>query len=213
MVALAALFRRRHEIASAPLGARDVRLLDGPQARRLAEAAAVLAAMDQALQALSELHARSRRPAPDPRGPEALVEIALLRHGVVQFVDCFEAARRLGLAGEADAAGPSGSLTFYRHLCAFRDELMGPNARLVGQTEAVALLRHVGDRPLLAGVATRTRRPDRLTSAELAQMLAFVRRARTACAERLEHMRAAMLDHLRAFSTEQLDSLPAAPDP
>ncbi len=210
MAAFAALFRlRRRGPPAAPLGALDVRLLDSPQARRLAEAAAVLAAMDQGLEALAELHARSRRRPPDPRGVDALVEVALLRHGVVQFVDCYEAARGAGLMDDPDPAG----LAFYRHVRAFRDELCGPHARLVGETQTVALLRRVADRPVLAGVLTRTRRPDRLTPAELAQMLAFTRRARAACAERLEEMRAAVLDEVRTLSADELDRLPAARDP
>lgn len=213
MAVAAAVFRRRRGVPSAPLGAHEVRLLDTPEARRLAEAAAILAAMDQAREALSEVHARSRRPAPDPGGADAIVEIALLRHGVVQFVDSFEAARRADLLDDATFDGPGVGPAFYRHLCAFRDELSGPHARLVGETGTVALLRRVGDRPVLAGVAIRTRRPGRLTSAELAQMLAFVGLARDACAERLEQMRAAVLDQVRSLSADELETLPAVSDP
>lgn len=212
MAVAATVFRRRRGVPSAPLGAHEVRLLDTPEARRLAEAAAILAAMDQAREALSEVHARSRRPAPDPKGPDALAEVALLRHGVVQFVDSVEAARRADLLGDAILDGPGVGPTFYRHLCAFRDELSGPHVRLVGETGTVALLRRVGDRPVLAGVAIRTRRPGRLTSAELAQMLAFVALACAACAERLEEMRAAVLDQARGLTADELETLPAASD-
>lgn len=210
MVAFAALLRRRRQAPSAPLGAHEVRRLDTPDGRLLAGAAAILAAMDQAFEALTELHARSRRRAPDPGGPDALGEVALLRFGLVQFVDSFDSARSAGLLEAADLDGPDGGLFFYRHLCAFRDELEGPGARLVGETEAVVLLRRIADRPVLIGVATRARRPGRLTPAELAQILSFIGRTRSACATRLEQKRSALLDRVRALSAEELDSLPAA---
>jgi hypothetical protein len=208
MAAFAALLRRRG--SHAPLGAHDVRLLATPDALRLAETAAILAAMDQALQALTELRARSRRPSPGTYEAGALVEVALLRHGVVQFLDCFDAARSLGLLDEAAFGGSAEARSFYRHLRAFRDQLSGPHARLVGETQTVALLRRMGDRPVLAGLATRTRRPDRLTPAELAQLLAFFGRARAACARRLEEMRASVLDHLRRLPVDELEALPPA---
>ena len=209
MAALAARFRRhRPGGSSAPLGVQDVRLVDSPDARMLARAAAILAAMDQALEALAELQARSRRRPPAPTGPEALIEVALLRHGVVQFVDCLDAAHAVGLLEEVDLSG----LAFCRHLRAFRDELCGPHARLVGETQTVALLRRVADRPVLAGVATRTRRPGRLTAAELTQLLTLTGQVRAACAERLERLRATVLEQVRGLSATRLDSLPRAPD-
>ncbi len=217
MAVLAALLRRRLRAASRPSpppGADDVRLLDTPDAVLMAEAASTLAAIDQSMAALELLRRRSRRPAPDPHGPEALIDLALLRHGVVQFVDCFEAGRRAGGPDPGTAfGGMDGGAAFYRHLCAFRDQLSGPHARLVGVTQPVALLRRPGDQPVLVGVATRTRRPDRLTDAELAQMIAFIGHARAAWTDRLEEIRARVVDHARALSPEELDRLPSAPAP
>lgn len=215
MAVFAALFRRRPRSASPsprPPGADDVRLLDTPDAVLMAEAASTLAAIGQSLAALEALRLRSRRPPPEPHGPDALTDLALLRHGVVQFVDCFEAGRRAGgPSPETAFGGLDGGAAFYRHLCAFRDQLSGPHARLVGSTQPVALLRRAGDQTILVGVATRTRRPDRLTEAELAQMIAFIGHARTAWTHRLEEIRERVVDQARALSPDDLDRLPPAP--
>ncbi len=208
----AALFRRRRARAAAseaPPGVDDVRLLDTPDAVLMAETASMLAAIDQAAGALEMVRQGSRRPTPDPRA--ALADLALLRFGVVQFVDCFEAGRRAGLVHPAEAfARLDGGLAFYRHLCAFRDELSGPHARLVGETETVALFRRVREQLILAGVATRIRRPDRLTAAEVAQILTFIGHAREVWVDQLQRLRARVADQVRDLPQERLGALPPA---
>lgn len=214
MASFASPFRRRGRGAPpavAPAKNRDVRLLHGHEAALFVEAVSMLLAIDQAVQALTALRDRPRSPRSRPAGPEVVADVALLRYGIVQFVDCFEAGRRPGLPGPEEIfAAADAWPTFYRHLCAFRYQLAGPQARLVGVTEAVAFLRRVNDQPVLAGVASRTLRPGRLTKPELSQMIDFMDHVRAAWSTRVDDLRGALVDQLRGLSPDQLDALPRA---
>ena len=207
---------RRGRAAPSALAPRngDVRLVDGREATLFVEAVSMLLAIDQAVEALTALRDRARSPRSGPSGAEAIADVALLRYGIVQFVDCFEAGRRAGLPGPEEIfAAADVWPSFYRHLCAFRYQLSGPQARLVGVTQAVAFLRRVNDRPVLAGVASRTRRPDRLTRPELSQMIDFMNHVRAAWSARVDDLRGALVDQVRGLSPEQLDALPRADAP
>lgn len=210
MAPLAALLMRRLRPSrpASPAGAAEVRLLTGPEAAALVGAAAVLAAIDQAAAALRQL--RSAGSGAEPGSPEALTRLALLRYGVVQFVDALEAAEGGAPDPRAVIAGVSGGEAFHRHLRAFRAQLDGCHPRMVGETEAVALLRRVQGQPVLVAVATRTRRPDRLTPAELAQMSAFVDHVRAAWADEVEALRAGLAERTRALEPGDLERLAEA---
>jgi hypothetical protein len=213
MVPLVALLisRLRPSRPAAPAGADEVRLLAGPEAETLARSAAVLAAIDQSAAALRLV--RSGASAADPASPQALTRLALLRYGVVQFVDALEAAEGGAPDPHAVIAGVAGGEAFHRHLRAFRQQLDGCHPRMVGETEAVALLRRVQGQPVLVAVATRTRRPDRLTRAELAQMSAFVDQVRAAWAGEVEALRARLAERTRDLPPQALERLPEAPAP
>lgn len=211
MATLAALLKRRFRAGpdAPPAGAHEVRLLASPDAAALARAVSVLAALDQAADALRLL--RKGGPGRATGAAEALRRLALLRLALVQFVDALAAAREGPLDPAAAIEGAPGGETFHRHLRAFRAQLDGCHPRMVGETETVALLRRVQDQPVLITVATRTLRPDRLTSAELARMSDFVDQVRAGWAEQVEALRAQVADQTHRLSPAELDSLPPAP--
>lgn len=212
MAGLASLISRRlarTRTGGSRRGFGEVRRLLSPAAEQLSNAASFLQALDQAIEALAILRRRRRRS--HPSGAESLQDLALLRFGLMQFIDCLEAGGGAGLpAAEQVYGGADGGLAFYGHVRTFRDQLCGHQARLVGVSEAIAWLRRVNGRPVLQGVATRSRRPDRLTSVELAQITAFMEQARTAWARRVEDLRANLMDEVRALDAQQLDQLPLA---
>jgi hypothetical protein len=192
-----------------PSGADDVRRLDGDSADQLAELAALIAAVEQAIVALTTLAERRRS---DPSGRsagEAVTDLALLRFGVVQFCTCFGGRRGSARLTARQAFG-SGGVRFFDHLRTLGQELEGAHPRMIGQTETVALLRRHGDALIPLSVATRVRRPDRLTLAELGRLIAFMRRGLEAYAERANALRSELGDHLRALDPEALERLPPA---
>jgi hypothetical protein len=136
-------------------------------------------------------------------------DLALLRFGVVQFCTCFGGRRGSARLTARQAFG-SGGVRFFDHLRTLGQELEGAHPRMIGQTETVALLRRHGDALIPLSVATRVRRPDRLTRAELGRLIAFMRRGLEAYAERANALRGELGDHLRALDPEALERLPPA---
>jgi hypothetical protein len=211
MAALASFFRRR---LRRPFGGRetppgDQRLLNGGAAERLARATSVMKALDQAIAAITML--RRRRSAVARPNEVEVQDLALLQFGIIQYLDCLDASGPAGWPGPEEIYGcVEGGLTFCGHLRTFRDQLCGPHARLVGASEAIALLRRVHGQAVLQGVVARSRRPDRLTSSELAQMIQFMERARGSWMRRLTETHRDLLDELRVLSPQELDELPRA---
>ncbi len=161
---------------SLPPGVDEVRLLETDHAAGLAELAAVLTVLDQAIGAMRILIQRRTNEQPD-----AVVDIALLQFAVVQFVGCFKGGRGSRRLKPKQAFDGPGS-RFFEHLAALADQLSGAHARLTGQTEVVVLLKRAPDRVGVLGLATRSRRPDRLTIHELSNIADFMDRGRDAYA-------------------------------
>jgi hypothetical protein len=204
------LGRRGREPAPAlPSGADEVRRLEGDAADRLAELAALLAAVEQAVVALTTLAERRRS---DPSGrsaAEAVTDLALLRFGVVQFCACFGGRRGSARLTARQAFGARG-VGFFDHLRTLGQELEGAHPRITGRTETVALLRGHGDSLVPLSVVTRMRRPDRLTLAELGHLIEFMARGIDAYAERANQLRGELGERMRALSPEELERLPRA---
>jgi len=186
-----------------PPGVDEVRLLESPDALRLAELAGVLAVLDQAIAAMRTL-AADRRPGGDASDP--IVDLALLRFAMIQFVGAFKARRGSVRLTPKQAFDPAG-VKFFDHVSAFADQLGGAHARVVGQTETVVLLKRSGDRAGVLGLTTRARRPDRLTALELANLAEFMERGRAAYVEAFDRMRAKVLDELEAMEADALLAL------
>lgn len=195
-----------------PAGANDVRLLLAAEAETLTGLVALTTATHQSVVALRVLAGR-RRGAPAGARPEAdeVTDMALLRFALLQFVPCFAARRDPVKLTPNQAFGPAGA-RFFRHVRAFADELSGASPRLVGRVEAVALLRVEGDQAAALSVTTRSRRPDRLTAVELAQLIEFMEGGVQAYADRASEARAALTEAVRALDPAQLLALPSAPD-
>lgn len=192
-----------------PPGADEVRRLEGEGAGRLAELAALLAAAEQAVVALKTLADR-RRSAPSARSAaETIIDLALLRFGVVQFCACF-GGRRGSVRLTARQAFGEGGVRFFDHMRTLGQELEGAHARMTGQTETVVLLRRHGDDLTPLTVVTRARRPDRLTRAELGQLIDFMARGVAAYADRANRLRGELGEQMRALDSEALDRLPPA---
>lgn len=187
-----------------PPGVDEVRLVESPEGRRLAELAGLLTALDQAIEAMRTL-AAGRKAAAAPA--EQLADVALLRFAVVQFVSCFKGRRGSVRLTPKQAFDPAGA-KFFDHVSAFADELSGAHARVVGQTETVVLLKRAGDRAGVIGLITRARRPDRLTAAELSNLAAFMERGRGAYVGAFDRTRARVMAEVEAMEAAELLALP-----
>lgn len=189
---------------SLPPGVDEVRLLETPEALRLAEIAGVLASLDQVVQAMERLTA-AREPGRTSADP--LTELALFRFAVVQFVSCFRSRRGDGRLTPKQAFGDDGE-RFFDHVATLADQLTGPHARMVGSAETVVLLKRRDDQAGVVGVTTRARRPDRLTGVELASLASFMRRGRDAYAGLFDETRARVVEQTDAMTSDQLLNRP-----
>jgi hypothetical protein len=189
-----------------PPGVDEVRLLETPDAEALAEWAATLAILDQALEAMRLVIARRQGPQADP-----LVDIALLQFAVTQFVSCFKARKGARRLTPKQAFDPAGARHF-EHVAALADQLSGAQPRLTGRTEVVVLLKRAGDRAAMVGLTTRTRIPDRLTVQELSGIAEFMARGRDAYAARARQQREALLDQVGAMTDAELLALDRSGD-
>lgn len=186
---------------SLPPGVDEVRLLETPEAGALAEWAATLAILDQALDAIRLVIARRQAQQGDP-----LADLALLQFAVTQFVSCFKArkgARRLTPKQAFDSAGAR----HFDHVAALADQLSGAQPRLTGRTEVVVLLKRADDRAAMVGLTTRTRVPDRLTVQELSGIAGFMKRGRDAYAARVRLQRDLVVDQAGAMTDADLLAL------
>lgn len=187
-----------------PPGVDEVRLIESEDGRRLAELAGLLTALDQAIEAMRILAAGRKAEA----GPaEQLTDVALLRFAMVQFVGCFKGRRGSVRLTPRLAFDPAG-VKFFDHVSVFADELSGAHARVVGQSETVALLKRAGDRAGVISVITRARRPDRLTAAELANLAEFMESGRRAYAEAVDQTRGRVMAEVEAMEAADLLALP-----
>lgn len=186
-----------------PPGVDEIRLVETPDALRLAELASLLAALDQCIEAMRRLAAEreATRVSADP-----VADLALLRFAVLQFVSCFKARKRSARLTPKQAFDADG-VKFFAHVSAFADQLAGAHPRVVGQAETVVMLRRAGDRAGLLGVVTRTRRPDRLTTPELASLADFMERGRAAYAEAFEIQRARVAADVETLPPDALLAL------
>lgn len=183
---------------SLPPGVDEVRLLTTPEADALAEWAATLATVDQALGAMRLVIARRQAPPADP-----LADIALLQFALTQFVSCFKArkgVRRLTPKQAFDAAGAR----HFEHVAALADQLSGAQPRLTGRTEVVVLLKRADDQAAMVGLTTRTRIPDRLTVQELSGIAEFMALGREAYAAKARQQREAVVDQVTGMSDAEL---------
>jgi hypothetical protein len=195
---------RSTPVRGLPPGADEVRLLESPEGLRLAELAGLLTALDQAIEAMRRLAADRKAEA----GPaEQLADVALLRFAMVQFVACFKGRRGSARLTPKQAFDPAG-VKFFEHVSVFADQLTGAHARVVGQTETVVLLKRAGDRVGVLGLTTRARRPERLTSMELANLAEFMTRGREAYADLFDQTRARVLVQVEELEAEDLLALP-----
>ena len=195
-----------------PPGANDVRLLLSGEAETLTRLVALTTTARQSVVALRTLADRRRKASADVRSEtDEVTDMALLRFALLQFVSCFAARRDPVKLTPGQAFGPSGA-RFFRHVRAFADELSGASPRLAGRVEAVALLRVQDDQAAVLSVTTRSRRPDRLTAVELAQLIEFMEGGVQAYADRASEVRAALTEAARAMDAADLLALPSAPD-
>lgn len=184
-----------------PHGVDEVRLIKTPDAEALAEWAATLAILDQALDAMRLLIARRQSPQGD-----TLPDLALLQFAVTQFVSCFKArkgARRLTPKQAFDAAGAR----HFEHIAALADQLSGAQPRLTGRTEVVVFLKRAEDRAAMVGLTTRARIPDRLTVQELSGIAGFMELGRDAYAARARRQRELLMDQVGAMTDQDLMAL------
>ena len=192
-----------------PPGVDEVRLLETTDALTLAELAAVLAALDQSIEAMGKL-ASDRDSA--RASTDGVTDLALLRFAIVQFVSCFTARRgspRLTPKKAFDAAG----VKFFAHVAAFADQLNGAHARVVGETETVVLLKRDGHRAGVLGLTTRARRPERLTTLELNSLIEFMQRGRDAYIQAFEQARVKVLGEVEAMTAGELLALELKDNP
>ncbi len=186
-----------------PPGVDEIRLLQTAGARRMAEVAGIVASLDQAIAAMRRLESDrvQSRVSTDP-----VADLALLRFAMVQFVDCFVARKgsvRLAPSKAFDASG----VKFFDHVAEFAGQLSGSHARVVGQTEAVVLLRRAGERVGVVGLTTRARRPERLTRPELASLAQFMEQGRAVYAGMLEAARLKVLSEVERMTPDKLLAL------
>jgi hypothetical protein len=198
--------------ARLPPGANDVRPLLSSEAEILTQLGALTTATHQSVVALRTLAERRRGAPAGPRSEtDEVTDMALLRFALLQFVQCFAVRRDPVKLTPSQAFGSSGA-RFFKHVRAFADELSGAGPRLVGRVEAVALLRVHEGRAAALSVTTRSRRPDRLTAVELAQLIDFMESGVQAYAERAAERRTTLTETVRAMDPAELVALPHAPD-
>lgn len=197
---------RARTVRALPPGVDEVRLIRTPDAEALAEWAATLAILDQALDAMRLVISRRQT----PRG-EPVADLALLQFAVTQFVSCFrgrKGGRRLTPKQAFDAAGAR----HFEHVAALADQLSGAQPRLTGQTEVVVFLKRADDRAAMVGLTTRTRIPDRLTVQELSGIARFMEQGRDAYAARARRQRDLLMDQVGAMTGQDLLALDRSDD-
>ncbi len=186
-----------------PPGADEIRLLETPEALRLAELAGVLGVLDQAIHALESLSGARRTGAATT---DPVTDIALLRFGLVQFTGCFRRTRGSDRLTPRQAFGTDGA-KFFEHVSSLTEQLTGDHARVVGEVETVVLLKRSGDLAGVVGLTTRTRRPDRLTSIELASLVAFMERGRAAYRTVFDATRTTVMSEVERLGPQALLAL------
>jgi len=189
-----------------PPGVDEIRLIGTPEADALAEWAATLAILDQALEAMRLVIARRQSPQDD-----TLPDLALLQFAVTQFVSCFKARKGARRLTPKQAFDPAGARHF-EHVAALADQLSGAQPRLTGRTEVVVFLKRAEGRAAMVGLTTRARIPDRLTVQELSGITEFMERGRDAYAARARQQREMVVDQVRAMTDRELLALDRTDD-
>lgn len=197
------LGRGRTSHRALPPGVDEVRLLRSANALKLAELAGIISAIDQSIAAMRRLETdrAQSRASTDP-----VADLALLRFGVVQFVDCFVARKGSARLTPKKAFDPAG-MKFFNHVADFADQLSGSHPRVVGQTETVVLLKRAAERAGVVGLTTRARRPERLTRPELASLAEFMEQGRAVYAGVFEATRLKVMAEVERMTPEKLLAL------
>lgn len=184
----------------------SVRLLDSAEGEHLAALAGLLEAVDQSISAMEAL-AILRASAPSTE-IDRIIELALLRFAVLQFVGCFSQSPHDAKLSPKQAFGSR--LGFYRHVRTFAADLASSGPRVVGGFETVVLVKESTDAAAALGVTTRRLQPFRLGPSELRPLIEFMHLGRQAYAAKAEELRAALATRARSMTSEELRALPAA---